>query len=66
MKDRSTTSRRTSTTILGGVEVLSGTFGGDCTQAFKKAHRWVNGHALLGKCRVGAVEGAPPLAVSEG
>ena len=40
----------------GGVEVLSGTFGGDCTQAFKKTHRWVNGHALLGKCRVGAVE----------
>ena len=50
----------------GGVEVLSGTFGGDCTQAFKKAHRWVNGHALLGKCRVGAVAGAPPLPVSEG
>ena len=50
----------------GGVQVLSGTFGGDCTQAFKKAHRWVNGHALLGKCRVGVVEGAPPLPVSEG
>ena len=41
----------------GGVQVLEGSFGGDCTQAFKQAHRWVNGHALLGKCRVGAVEG---------
>jgi len=50
----------------GGVQVLEGSFGGDCTQAFKKAHRWVNGHALLGKCRVGAVAGAPPLPVSEG
>lgn len=49
----------------GGVEILAGSFGGDCTQAFRKAHRWINGHALLGKCRVGSVEGAAPPPIEE-
>mmetsp|Transcript_20739 Transcript_20739/g.65221 ORF Transcript_20739/g.65221 Transcript_20739/m.65221 type:complete len:132 (-) Transcript_20739:25-420(-) len=50
----------------GGVDVLLPMLGKDCTYEFKKAHRWINGHAMLRKCLIGMVEGGrPPTPVDE-
>ena len=40
--------------------------GKDCTEAFRKAHRWINGHSMLRKCLIGPLDGADvPETLSE-
>lgn len=41
----------------GGEKILMQSVGKDCTVLFNKHHRWVNGHAMLSNCLIGAYIG---------
>ena len=40
----------------GGIKILRGTFGKDCTALFDKYHKWVNSDFLLQNCLIGLSE----------
>jgi len=51
----------------GGLQILlgRGVAGSDCTELFKKYHKWVNGHAMLQKCELGWILTNPELVIPE-
>ncbi|KAJ8605571.1 hypothetical protein CTAYLR_000152 [Chrysophaeum taylorii] len=49
----------------GGIPLLRGVAGKDCTDLFNKHHRWVNGATMLQKCEVGWLATAPPPPLDE-
>jgi len=51
----------------GGAAILVESAGGDCTAAFDRTHRYINGHAMLARCYVGPLSRTAELpAVAEG